>query len=102
MTWEQIQEAIRAHGLILSRHAQHERVAEGVNVDEILQALLARIIVEDYPTHTRGSCCLVYGQTEAGRDLHVVVTSTLVPVLVITVYEPTAPRWTTPVTRGTR
>ena len=100
MKWEQIQQAIQTRDINVSRHALREAIAEVISVDEVRQALLSSMIIEDYPEHRRGPCCLVYGQTDAGRDLHVVITSTLSPVLVITVYEPRAPFWTTPVTRG--
>ena len=100
MNWEQIQQAIRQSGINLSHHAQEEAIAEDIFIDEMQEALLNGMIIEDYPTHRRGSCCLVYGQTEAGRDLHIVITSSLVSVLIITVYEPRAPYWVTPVTRG--
>ena len=102
MTWERIGETIRTGGIELSRHALQRAVAEEISLDEIRQPLLSGMIVEDYLEHSRGPCCLVYGRTETGRDLHVVITSTLMPVLVITVYEPRAPFWTTPVTRGQR
>ena len=100
MNWKQIQQAIRTRDINVSRHALREAIAEDISVDEVRQALLSGMIIEDYPEHRRGPCCLVYGQTDAGRDLHVVITSTLLPVLVITVYELRAPFWTTPVTRG--
>ena len=102
MKWEQIQQAIRTRDINVSRHAQEEAIAEDISIDEVRHALLNGIIIEDYPTHRRGSCCLVYGQSESGRDLHIVITSSLVPVLIITVYEPRAPYWSTPVTRGSQ
>ena len=101
-SWEQVAETIRKQGIRLTLHAYEEAFVEQISVDEIRQALLSGIIIEDYPAHRRGPCCLVYGQTETGRDLHVVATSSLSPVLVITVYEPLLPYWTSPVTRGMR
>ena len=88
MNWKQIQQAVRQSGINLSLHAQEEAIADDIFFDEMQEALLNGMIIEDYPPHRRGSCCLVYGQTEAGRDLHIVITSSLVPVLIITVYEP--------------
>ena len=85
MNWEEIQQAIRTRDITVSRHALREAIAEDISVDEVRQALLSGMIIENYPTHRRGPCCLVYGQTEAGRDLHIVITSSLVPALIITV-----------------
>lgn len=100
MNWEEIKQAIRTRNINVSRHALREAIDEDISIDEVRQALLSGMIIENYPTHRRGPCCLVYGQTEVGRDLHIVITSSLVPVLIITVYEPRAPYWSTPVTRG--
>ncbi len=97
-----IKRTIRDSGIVLSLHAYEEAFAEHISVDDIKEALLNGTIIEDYATHRRGPCCLIYGQTDAGRDLHIVITSSLSPVLIITVYEPKAPFWTTPLTRGKR
>ena len=97
---DNIKRTIRNQGIKLSLHAYEEAFAERISVDEIREALLDGMIVENYPTHRRGPCCLVYGRTIAGRDLHLVVTSSLAPVLIITAYEPKTPFWTTPVTQG--
>ena len=99
---DQIKRTIRDQAIKLSFHAYEEAFAERISVDEIREALLNGTIIEDYATHRRGPCCLVHGQTDTGRDLHLVITSSLSPVLVITVYEPKAPFWITPVMRGKR
>ena len=99
---DQIKRTIRNQAIKLSFHAYEEAFAEHISVGEIREALLNGTIVEDYATHRRGPCCLVHGRTDTGRDLHLVITSSLSPVLVITVYEPKAPFWITPVRRGKR
>ena len=101
MSLERLKETIRKTGVVLSLHAQREAAVEAIGYEEIVQALLSGTIVEDYPAHRRGPCCLVYGQTDAKRDLHIVITTSLSPALFITACEPKAPYWTTGVTRGT-
>ncbi len=40
--------------------------------------------------------------TKAGRPIHVVCTTSHPTLIIITVYEPTPPKWVTPVERGSR
>lgn len=68
----------------LTRHA----VEEGITLTEILEALQTAILVENYPEHRRGPCCLLSGTTGAGRAIHVVCTTALELLVIITVYKP--------------
>ena len=101
-THSRIRQAVLQRHLLLPRHGYEEALAEDIAVDEIREAIVDGMILEDYPEHQRGPCCLLYGRTGAGRDLHVVVTTGVSPVVVITVYEPRPPYWTTPQERGRR
>ena len=67
--FNKIKSTIRDNGIVLSLHAYEEAFAEDISVDDIKEALLNGTIIEDYATHRRGPCCLVYGQTDAGRLL---------------------------------
>jgi len=72
---------------------------ENITLDDILQATITGIILEDYPTHRRGACYLFYGRNDAGRHLHIVCTTALSSLVIITVYEPLPPKWATPTQR---
>lgn len=87
-----------------SHHAEVEREAEAITIDDIKAAILAGELLEDYPDDPRGPSCLMLGVTEDGRPLHVVLTilAQIEQVLVITVYIPTLPKWIDPHTRATR
>lgn len=86
----------------VTQHAQQEMVEEAIGLAELLEAIERGEILEDYPEHRRGACCLLSGTAEEGRPLHVVCT-TAQPLLVsITAYEPGAPKWLTPRTRSGR
>jgi hypothetical protein len=85
----------------VTQHAQQEMAEEEILLTDVLSALRRGRILEHYPDHRRGSCCLVCGYTGSGRPLHLVCT-TQSPVILITVYEPKPPKWETPTQRGNK
>jgi hypothetical protein len=97
-----IQEQARRDELRLTVHAQDEMLDEAFYLEDVIEAITSDVaqVVEDYPTHQRGACCLLYGQTLAGRDVHVVCTTDRKILIIITVYEPLPPKWVTPTQRG--
>ena len=80
-------------------HAHQEMVEENIALDEVLQAAATAQIIENYPEHRRGACCLLNGLTQQDRPLHIVCTTTQPVLIIITVYEPKPPRWITPTRR---
>src|SRR5919201_565086 len=76
-------EAILEHGRIqaaaenmrITQHAQQEMVEEDITLDEALQAIATGQILENYPEHRRGACCLLNGIMRQSRPLHIVCTS---------------------------
>lgn len=86
-----------------SHHAEVEREAETITIDDIKTAILEGELLEDYPDDPRGHSCLMLGTTEDGRPLHIVLTILdQEEVLIITVYVPTLPKWLDPRTRAPR
>ena len=96
---EQVKSQAAAENIRVAQHAHQEMVAEDTTLDEVLQAISTAQIIENYPEHRRGACCLLYGSTGKGRPLHVVCTTTLPLLIMITVYEPKPPKWVTPIQR---
>ena len=84
----------------VTRHAHEEMVAEDISLGEVLEAIATGVVLEDYPAHRRGPCCLLSGETRAGRPLHIVCTTELPAVVLVTIYEPKPPKWETPRRRG--
>ena len=84
----------------ITQHAQQEMVAEGILLAEILEAISSSELIEHYPEHRRGACCLILGYTRTRRPLHVVCTTEAPVLIIITVYEPKPPKWVTPTKRG--
>ena len=84
----------------MTLHAHQEMAEEDVSVSELLTCLAHCTLLEDYREHKRGACCLVCGHAHTGPYLHVVCTSELPELIIITVYEPKPPKWETPSQRG--
>jgi hypothetical protein len=74
-------------------------VEEDIRLDEVLEVIMRGEILEHYPKHRRGACCLLGGTTEARRPLHVDCTTALPMLIVITAYEPKLPKWINPTER---
>jgi hypothetical protein len=96
-----IRERARRAEYRVSQHALTEMEAEDIRLDEVLEAIDAGQIIEYYPDHRRGACCLVWGQTVNGRHVHVVCTTEAPVLVIITVYEPKPPKFPNPTRRGT-
>ena len=91
------QDAIR-----ISIHAHQEMVEEDISYDEIREVLSNAHILENYPEHKRGACCLVCQRTCRDRFIHIVCTSSLEVAIIVTAYEPKEPKWVSPLRRGKR
>lgn len=98
-TLERIRTQAKAENIRITQHAQQEMVEENITLDEVLEAIGSGQILEDYPEHRRGACCLLNGLTQNGRPLHIVCTSAQPVLIIITVYEPRSPKWITPTQR---
>ena len=99
---EAIRARARGEDIRLTQHAQQEMVEEAIPLEDVLEALASCELLEDYPDHRRGPCGLVLGYTVGGRPLHIVCTTAASPLIVVTVYEPRPPKWTSPTRRGRR
>ena len=99
---ERIRAQAAAEEIRVTLHAQQEMVDEGITLEEVLHASGAAQILENYPEHRRGACCLLYGVTQEGRPLHIVCTTAQPVLVIITVYEPKPPKWVTPTRRRPR
>jgi len=83
-------------------HGHQQMVAEGIPYEAVREVLRACQVIENYPDHQRGPCCLVCGRMASGRFVHIVCTTSLDVIVIITVYEPKPPKWVTPFQRGGR
>ena len=91
-----IQTRVQASQYRLSSHAESEREADQISLQEIEEALLSDTfqVIEDYPDNPRGASCLALGYTRAAKPIHIVCGISLPDVMiVITVYRPNAEEW---------
>jgi hypothetical protein len=91
---------IRAGQIRFTLHAHQEMVAEIFSLDDVLSGLAGGELLENYPEHKRGACGLFGGVALDGRPVHIVCTTGLPVLIVITVYEPKPPKWLTPTQRN--
>jgi len=91
-----IQEKVRGRLYRLTFHAETEREADRITIQEIEQALLSERcqLIENYPDDPRGASCLLLGFTEQGLPIHFVCGISLPDMLIIiTVYRPDPEQW---------
>jgi hypothetical protein len=97
-----LQAQAREEAIEFTLHAQQEMVEDAISPEDVLQAIATGQILENYPEHRRGSCCLLHGQTMDRRDLHLVCSTVRASLILITAYEPLPPKWVTPTERRPR
>ena len=97
-----IRRSVAAGAYEISLHADDERLADGLTVDDLEQVLASSEVIEDYADDPRGSSCLVLG-FEHGEPVHAVCGLTRQQrLIVITVYRPRPPKWMDARTRARR
>ena len=92
MDIREIQGKIRTGHYRFSYHALTRMIERNLERTEIEEAIDAGLIIEEYPEDKYSPSCLIYGQTNSRRDLHIQVS--LPPkVVIITTYEPDPNEW---------
>jgi hypothetical protein len=89
-----IAQAVAAGRYRYTVHGARQRIDRHLTGVEIEEAIQSGQIIEDYPEHHFGPCCLILGQTNSGKALHMVCSCRSV-VDIITVYEPDPSEWET-------
>lgn len=100
MEIQEIREKIKRGEYEISFHAERERYAEDIVIEDLETAICNGEILEDYPNDPRGPSCLARGYSQ-NRPLHIVCGYTSVKwIRIITVYVPKPPKWTDERTRA--
>lgn len=90
---------IKVDNVRITVHAQQEMLADEISLDSIYTAIHTGEIIENYPDHRRGACCLLYGDGNDGNPIHIVCTTVNETLILITAYRPKLPKWLTPTQR---
>lgn len=86
-----IRAQVRSGDYNFTFHAIQQMAKRVILRYEVEEAVFAGEIIEEYPGHRYGPCCLIYGCTRGGRRLH--IAASLGPVWIITAYEPDLDEW---------
>ena len=73
-------------------HASDRAAQRGIVSQEIEAVISSGEVIEDYPDDKYGPSCLIMGETDNNRILHLQV-SYPAQVKIITVYEPSSDEW---------
>ena len=77
-----------------SQHAFKRAVERNISEQEIREAGLEAVLIEDYPEDKYAPSCLLLGFTQAKRPLHLQVAYIESPLVkIITLYEPSEAEW---------
>lgn len=95
---EDILERVRAAGrrrLLYLPHAirQMSRLDRMITSQEVQTVAMTGRLVEDYPEDPRGHSCLLLGQGDGSRPIHIVVAPKAEYLAIITAYEPDPTQW---------
>ena len=89
----------RKERILFTQHANIEMINDNFSNEDVIRALVDGEIIENYPDHKRGPCCLINGPALDERPVHVVCGTGYPELVIITVYEPKPPKWISPVKR---
>ena len=77
-------------------HGYDELAADNITVHDAVQGLMAAVLVEDYPTFSKGPCALVLELDLESKPIHIVWGIPLgqtAPAVLITAYRPDPAKW---------
>lgn len=92
---DRLRALIKARRYRLTLHAEQERDADEITIEEIETAFTAleAVIIEDYPDDPRGHSVLVLGFTERNEPLHALWSIHENTAILITIYRPDPKLW---------
>jgi hypothetical protein len=95
-TLEQVRALVARGEVRVSAHGYEELAADQIAVRDVVEGLVAALVVEDYSEFPKGPSVLVLEDDASGKPIHVVwgipkgLTS---PAVLITAYRPDPAKW---------
>jgi hypothetical protein len=96
-TLQRVRDLARAGAVRISEHGYDELSADGISARDIVEALQDALLVEEYPSFTKGPCVLVRERDSRGYAVHAVwgiARDELSPAVLVTAHGPDPERWT--------
>ena len=91
-----IQSLIQRGIFRVSEHGYNELSNDGLLAGEVLAGIDNAVVIEDYPSYTKGPCVLVLQKDAGGLPIHVVwgiPAGKSEPAVLVTAYRPDPVRW---------
>jgi hypothetical protein len=88
-----IKKSVKDGLYFFSKHGDSERQNDNLSIEEVEEAILSSIIIEQYDNTGRGESCLLAGYTSFGKPIHIVCRKRGDELVIITVYIPKPPKF---------
>lgn len=101
-TLDTVKKLVVAGDVRISAHGYDELAVERIPVRDVLAGVVSGVVVEDYPTFSKGRAVLVLQFDRDARPVHVVwgiPKGFASPAVVVTAYRPDPDRWDSTLTK---
>jgi hypothetical protein len=101
-TFYKILDLIQKDQALVSSHGYDEMAEESIFVSEVVAGVSEAIVIEDYPSYSKGPCILLLQKDTNGRPIHVVwgiPRGLESPAVIVTAYRPDPSLWSEGFTR---
>ena len=101
-TFYKIIDLIQKDQVLVSSHGYDEMAEELIFVSEVVAGVSEAIVIEDYPSYSKGPCVLLLQKDTNGRPIHVVwgiPRGSESPAVIVTAYRPDPSLWSEGFTR---
>lgn len=95
-TLQKIQILVEQDQVLVSDHGYDELSNDGLLAGEVLAGVDKAVMVEDYPTYSKGPCVLVLQNDQTGSPIHAVwgiPAGKSGPAVLVTAYRPDPKKW---------
>jgi alkyl hydroperoxide reductase subunit AhpF len=101
-TFYKILDLIQKDQVLVSSHGYDEMAEELIFVSEVVAGVSEAIVIEDYPSYSKGPCVLLLQKDTNGNPVHVVwgiPRGLEFPAVIVTAYRPDPSLWSEDFTR---